>query len=392
MKKIFALFVILILMIAGSVWADTCPNEKPWCDQDISNVGDFTLTGDFSVTGDATFNSNDAGGADGIGTTFNMDVDAGGETIQIHSTMDDVGASETGSAKNMRAKVTLGGDGTKSKFTSNGNTILIRPSSGQTFTMTTALYGVTVRAAASSNGGAAGTFAVPEYAAFVAGGLSPAAGHTINITDLYQMWILDWATVYTGAIPGTITNSYGMWMDEQTSATNNFGIVLDGTGDGASIFSGENQEAKTYYSGTNYTIDVSGGGSDKGIALIGGSPSEFILGNTITQRFTKSAAALTITGGGVINVTNSNLRITANAGPGADNLDTLNGGTAGDFIILKCEDAADVITVRDNSASGSNIYLDGGAAKVLDDPKDRLVLIYDSDVSAWVQLSFSNNG
>jgi len=74
---------------------------------------------------------------------------------------------------------------------------------------------------------------------------------------------------------------------------------------------------------------------------------------------------------------------------GDDDLDTINGGTDGDILILRCRyiAAGNVITVQDRSVNGGNIAL-GAASRVLDENQDRLVLHYEAQDSTWVELSF----
>lgn len=81
-------------------------------------------------------------------------------------------------------------------------------------------------------------------------------------------------------------------------------------------------------------------------------------------------------------------------GDAADDLGGISGGVDGDIIILRAENAARAIVVKHEQAGTpptGNISLDGSADKTLDDPLDRLVLMFDADISAWCQLAFSSN-
>lgn len=98
---------------------------------------------------------------------------------------------------------------------------------------------------------------------------------------------------------------------------------------------------------------------------------------------------------------NSYLKLQPNAGVSdfLDSIDSSIGFNDGMILVLKVEDAADTITVRhDNLGGGSGdpIFLSGGANRVLDDPADKLTLIYDFEgdggsTGAWCELSFSSN-
>jgi len=68
-----------------------------------------------------------------------------------------------------------------------------------------------------------------------------------------------------------------------------------------------------------------------------------------------------------------------------DALDTLNGGTAGDIIIIRPDDDAATITVTD----AGNIILAGDADFVMSDIADIMTLLYDG--SNWIELSRSLN-
>lgn len=68
-----------------------------------------------------------------------------------------------------------------------------------------------------------------------------------------------------------------------------------------------------------------------------------------------------------------------------DALDTLNGGTAGDIVVLRPDDDAATITVTD----AGNIILAGDADFVMSDIADLFTAIYDG--TNWIELSRSLN-
>jgi hypothetical protein len=57
---------------------------------------------------------------------------------------------------------------------------------------------------------------------------------------------------------GTITNAYGIYLEQQTAGVNNYGIVLDGDGIGSDLVLGGNQEVRLYGDTGNFIVDTSG--------------------------------------------------------------------------------------------------------------------------------------
>ena len=79
-------------------------------------------------------------------------------------------------------------------------------------------------------------------------------------------------------------------------------------------------------------------------------------------------------------LTKSYHRVDTQGDAGADDLDTINGGTEGDILILVGENVARVTTVRDGTG---NITI--GSDYVLSAASDQLTLIYDG--TNWMQVS-----
>jgi hypothetical protein len=88
---------------------------------------------------------------------------------------------------------------------------------------------------------------------------------------------------------------------------------------------------------------------------------------------------------GAITVVTSYAKINGE-GNVADTLSTINGGADGDILVLKMNSNG-VITVN----NAGNIDLDGANPMVLNTGSDRLMLQYDSGVSAWVEVHRSAN-
>jgi hypothetical protein len=101
------------------------------------------------------------------------------------------------------------------------------------------------------------------------------------------------------------------------------------------------------------------------------------------------AVELTISAG-VVTATQTYHTIDTEADAATDDLDTINGGTDGDILILGTADSSRDTTVKD--ATG-NIQLDSATDFTLSHANDRLVLMYKTVAQdAWCELSRSNNG
>lgn len=95
---------------------------------------------------------------------------------------------------------------------------------------------------------------------------------------------------------------------------------------------------------------------------------------------------------GAIEVTRPHVVVLPESGI-SDNLDTITNFADGKFIIVATSDPAHTITVRDESISGGNIRLSGGATTaVLSDPEETLLLIYKDELGLWVQTGATASG
>lgn len=89
---------------------------------------------------------------------------------------------------------------------------------------------------------------------------------------------------------------------------------------------------------------------------------------------------------GVIYVSQSYHSVETEGGAGTDNLDTINGGTEGDLLILRAADSTHTVVVRDNIG---NIQLNVAGSFSLTHVEDTLTLLYNG--SDWLELSRSDN-
>jgi hypothetical protein len=87
---------------------------------------------------------------------------------------------------------------------------------------------------------------------------------------------------------------------------------------------------------------------------------------------------------GVITAVGSFLSVDTEGSASTDDLDTVNGGRAGQMLILKAKNNARTIVAKDNSG---NLKLEGDFS--MDNANDALVLIYTG--SNWLEVSRSDN-
>lgn len=90
---------------------------------------------------------------------------------------------------------------------------------------------------------------------------------------------------------------------------------------------------------------------------------------------------------GVIAVTKRYHDVDTEADAATDDLATINGGIDGMELVLRANDAARTVVVKD--ATG-NLQLAGDFS--LDNTQDTIKLIFDSTLNAWLELSRSGNG
>lgn len=92
---------------------------------------------------------------------------------------------------------------------------------------------------------------------------------------------------------------------------------------------------------------------------------------------------------GVVTATKSQHAIDTEGDAASDDLDTINGGSDGDILIIRAANSSRTVVVKD--ATG-NIQI--GGDKTLDNAQDRLTLIYDASIAsgAWVEITRANSG
>lgn len=90
---------------------------------------------------------------------------------------------------------------------------------------------------------------------------------------------------------------------------------------------------------------------------------------------------------GAITVTGTFHRVDTEADAASDDLDTINGGIDGAVIILRAADSTRTVVVKDGTG---NIQCAGDFS--MDNAQDTITLIYSGALTAWLEISRSDNG
>lgn len=99
---------------------------------------------------------------------------------------------------------------------------------------------------------------------------------------------------------------------------------------------------------------------------------------------TKSLVSVSISGG-AISVNQSTVSVDTEANAASDDLTTVNGGTEGNLLLVKAEDSARTVVLKDGTG---NLKLAGDCT--LDNSEDTITLIKTG--RSWQELTRSNNG
>jgi len=107
--------------------------------------------------------------------------------------------------------------------------------------------------------------------------------------------------------------------------------------------------------------------------------------STPSLKLPEQSGSLTIASG-VITVTDSVHRVDTEASASTDDLDTINGGISGQLLIIKSSVDSRDVTAKDSTG---NLFLAGDFT--LSNRQDTLLLMYDSTLSGWLEISRSDN-
>jgi len=113
-------------------------------------------------------------------------------------------------------------------------------------------------------------------------------------------------------------------------------------------------------------------------------PSTNTTGGDVTGILSFSNASELTIATGVITATQTYHRVDTEGDAASDDLDTINGGAEGDILILRAENTARTVVVKD----GTNIKTAGDMS--LDNTEDTITLVYNQ--SAWLEMARSDSG
>lgn len=168
----------------------------------------------------------------------------------------------------------------------------------------------------------------------------------------------------------TYTSELSALADVAAGITCNHALTLAA---GATVSAGQSLKADTIAETT-----AAAGVSIDGVAIKDG-------GLTVTLPIIMNRNSTTISGG-VITLNSAFQAVDTESAAATDDLDTINGGTNGQLLILRAANSARTVVVKDGTG---NIQCAGDMS--LDNAQDTITLLYDV-AGYWVELARSNNG
>jgi hypothetical protein len=169
----------------------------------------------------------------------------------------------------------------------------------------------------------------------------------------------------------------------------NGAITTDGalTADSAVIGGG--------YGSSGCTISNAGAVSANGNLIIGGTSTltgAVSCSDDITiDNFLKLTRGSATIASGAITATSSWMQLDTEASAASDDLDTINGGEAGALLILRTSSSSRDVVVRHLGGGTGNIRLNGAVDYTIPNTSSRLTLMYDDNLSLWVEVARSTN-
>lgn len=118
-------------------------------------------------------------------------------------------------------------------------------------------------------------------------------------------------------------------------------------------------------------------------AVVGTTNAQTLSSKTLNTLVLADGGELTIAAG-VVTATHSRHAIDTEADAATDDLDTINGGVDGMVLFLRPESGSRDVVVK--HATG-NIGMKNGSDFTLNESGDRLMLMYNSSSSSWIQLA-----
>ena len=104
-----------------------------------------------------------------------------------------------------------------------------------------------------------------------------------------------------------------------------------------------------------------------------------VLASTSSGELTLASGAITVTG--------SYHNVDTESDAASDDLDTISGGTNGMRLVLRANNSGRTVVVKDGTG---NIQCAGDCS--LDNVQDTIELIYDSTLTAWLEIARADNG
>ncbi len=165
--------------------------------------------------------------------------------------------------------------------------------------------------------------------------------------------------------------------------------TVDGTGSGLDADTIDGKEAADFFQkGSNIALGdkfISNDGDSEGINIdnIGNAYASKNL--RINNFLSLGAPTTLIISNGVVTVTKSHHTIDTEGGAASDYLESISGGTTGDILVLRSENTARQVTVRDQRG---NIFL---SEDFLMSTSNRFLVLINKDGTNWLELSRSIN-
>lgn len=156
----------------------------------------------------------------------------------------------------------------------------------------------------------------------------------------------------------------------------------------ATVTGTETLTNKTLTSPDINTPDIDGGTADN-VVIGGATPAAgtFTVG-TLAQLVFTASTELTIASGAVSAGAKTFYTIDTEADASSDDLDTISGGTAGELLVIRANNAGRTVVVT----TAGNIVTPDAASVTLDETYKMLWLLYDGDLSKWVIVGGSGSG
>lgn len=117
----------------------------------------------------------------------------------------------------------------------------------------------------------------------------------------------------------------------------------------------------------------------------GNEGPKLIIANSTDTKLNGGADSELTIATGEITITKTFHSVDTESDAASDDLDTINGGTDGDIIVLRAQDSARSVVIKDGTG---NIASAGDFT--MDNVHDMITLIYDG--TSWLELSRSDNG